>query len=53
VSGMSSGVAAVFVGNMRSYAIRQDGSLWGWGANCEGCLLRDGEAWKASPVEVR
>jgi alpha-tubulin suppressor-like RCC1 family protein len=53
VANLSSGVVAVSVGYGRSYALRNDGSVWGWGDNCEGCLLADGNAWKASPVEVR
>lgn len=50
---MGSGVTAVAAGGSAGHALRNDGTVWSWGANSDGELGHGSTADSSTPVQVQ
>ena len=52
VNNNSSGIISISTGNLHTMAIKDDGSLWGWGNNSNGQLGDNSIINKSSPIQI-
>ncbi len=52
-TGYLTGIVAISAGSSHSFAVKNDGTIWGWGYNASGCLGDNTTTQRTLPVQVK